>query len=139
MPEMAAALASIQMDRLEAYIAARRKNAKALTEKVSRLKGAELTQESSDRKHVWYLYTVFLAKGRDQVIQKLRARGIGAVAYWETPVNRMPLYKRLGYAGLKLPMALSAAGHVLSLPVHPGLSEEEVEFVGQEFVKAVKG
>ena len=64
---------------------------------------------------------MFLAKKRDEVMQKLRARGVGAAAYWETPVNRMPLYKDLGYAGLKLPTALSAAGHVLSLPVHPGV------------------
>ena len=139
MPEVAAAMASVQMGRLDTYIEARRKNSRALTEEISRLKGVELRQESSDRKHVWYLYTVFLAKGRDQVMQKLRARGVGAAAYWETPVNRMPLYKRLGYAGLPLPMALSAAGHVLSLPVHPGVSEEEIQFVADEFVKAVKG
>jgi perosamine synthetase len=139
MPEVAAAIASVQMDRLDAYIEARRKNSGALTEKISGLKGVELRQESSDRTHVWYLYTVFLAKGRDQVMQKLRARGVGAAAYWETPVNRMPLYKRLGYAGLPLPMALSAAGHVLSLPVHPGVSDEEIQYVADEFVKAVKG
>jgi dTDP-4-amino-4,6-dideoxygalactose transaminase len=127
------------MDRLEGYIEARRKNSRALTETTSRLKGVELRQGSSDRKHVWYLYTVFLAKRRDDVMQKLRARGVGAAAYWETPVNRMPLYKRLGYAGEKLPLSVSAAGHVLSLPVHPGVKEAEIEFVAEEFAKAVKG
>ena len=62
MPEMAAAIASVQMDRLDGYIEARRRNSKALTETISRMKGAELRQDSSDSKHVWYLYTVFLAK-----------------------------------------------------------------------------
>ncbi len=138
MPEMAAALASVQMDRLDSYIAARRKNAKALTETISSLKGVELRQLSGDRKHVWYLYTVFLAKRRDEVVKRLRARGVGAAAYWETPVNRMPLYKKLGYGDLKLPKSASAAGHVLSLPVHPGVTEEEVELVAEEFAKAVK-
>ena len=137
MPELPAAIASVQMDRLDGYIKARRRNAKALTERVSKLKGVELRQNSSDRNHVWYLYTAFVAKKRDQVIQRLRAAGIGATAYWETPVNMMPLYKDLGYAGLPLPMALSAARHVISLPVHPGLKEHEVEFVAEEFVKAV--
>jgi len=139
MPEIAAAIASVQMDRLDAYIAARRKNSRVLTESISSLKGVELRQGSNDRTHVWYLYTVFVAKRRDQIMEKLRARGVGAAAYWETPVNRMPIYKKLGYAGLNLPMALSAAGHVLSLPVHPAVSEEEIEFVAEEFVKAVKG
>jgi perosamine synthetase len=139
LPEMAAAVASVQMDRLDGYIEARRRNSKALTETVSALKGAELRQTSSDRKHVWYLYTVFLSKRRDEVVQRLRARGVGAAAYWETPVNRMPLYKRLGYAGQSLPMAVRAAGHVLSLPVHPGVTEPEIALVAEEFAKAVKG
>ncbi len=81
---------------------------------------------------------MFVAKRRDEMVQRLRARGVGAAVYWETPVNKMPLYKDLGYAGLKLPNSLSAAGHVLSLPVHPGLKSEEVEFVAEEFVKAAR-
>jgi perosamine synthetase len=139
MPEILAAIASVQMDRLDGYIEARRRNSRTLTEAISPVKGVELRQVSSDRRHVWYLYTLFLARKRDEVIEKLRARGVGAAAYWETPVNRMPLYRRLGFAGRKLPMALSAAGHVLSLPVHPGLKAEDIELVAKEFVKAVKG
>jgi perosamine synthetase len=139
MPEMAAAVASVQMDRLDGYIEARRRNSRALTESISSLKGAELRQSSTDRKHVWYLYTVFLGKRRDEVIKRLRARGVGAAAYWETPVNRMPLYKRLGYAGLSLPRSLSAARHVVSLPVHPGVTEPEIAVVAREFAEAVRG
>lgn len=139
LPEMAAAVASVQMDRLDGYIEARRRNSRALTETISPMKGAELRQDSSDRRHVWYLYTVFLAKRRDEVLQKLRAHGVGAAAYWDTPVNRMPLYKKLGYSGQSLPMATSAAGHVLSLPVHPGVTEADLQLVADEFVKAVRG
>jgi len=139
MPEMAAAVASVQMDRLDGYIEARRRNSRALTETISSLKGAELRQESTDRRHVWYLYTVFLSKRRDEVVKKLRALGVGAAVYWETPVNRMPLYKRLGYAGESLPMAVSAASHVVSLPVHPGVTEAEIALVAKEFARAVRG
>lgn len=138
LPELPAAIASVQMDRLDGYIEARRKNAKAITERILPLKGVELRQVSEDRKHVWYLYTVFLTKRRDEIMERLRARGVGAAAYWETPVNKMPLYKDLGFARLKLPKAESAAGHVLSLPVHPGVSSQEIEFVADEFVKAVR-
>ena len=139
MPELLAAIASVQMDRLEGYIEARRKNSKALTEIISHTKGVELRQGATDRKHVWYLYTVFIAEKRDMVRERLRARGVGAAAYWELPVNKMPLYKDLGFGGLKLPKAESAAGHVLSLPVHPGLNASEIGFVGSEFLKAVRG
>lgn len=138
LPEMAAAVASVQMDRLDGYIEARKKNSKALTETISQTKGVELRQESDDRRHVWYLYTVFLAKRRDEVMKKLRANGVGAAVYWETPVNMMPLYERLGYATNTLPVAQSAAAHVLSLPVHPGVKEPEIQYIAQEFAKAVR-
>jgi perosamine synthetase len=138
MPELLAAIASVQMDKLEGYIRARRRNSKALSEIISRAKGVELRQDATDRKHVWYLYTTFIEK-RDSVRDRLRARGVGAAAYWELPVSKMPLYKDLGFGGLKLPKAESAANHVLSLPVHPGLGSSEIEFVGSEFLKAVRG
>ncbi len=139
LPETAAAIASAQMDKLDRYVEARRRNSRVLTETISRMKGVELRQRSDDRKHVWYLYSVYMARGRDEAVHKLRARGVGAAAYWETPVNRMPLYKRLGYGGLKLPMSVLAAGHVLSLPVHPGVTEAEIAFVAEEFARASKG
>jgi perosamine synthetase len=138
MPEVLAAIASVQMDRLDGYIEARRRNARTLTEAISKVRGAELRQDSADRKHVWYLYTTYVARKRDEVRERLRARGVGAAAYWELPVNKMPLYERLGYGEEELPTAKAAAQHVLSLPVHPGLKEEEVELVAEEFVKAVR-
>jgi perosamine synthetase len=139
MPEVSAAIASIQMDRLDAYVAARTRNSEALTQAIGDTEGVRLTQTAADRKHVWYLYTLFVSKRRDEVMQRLRAAGIGAAAYWETPVNRMPLYRRLGYSGARVPKAVRAAGHVLSLPVHPGVTGPEIGLIGEEFVKAVRG
>jgi perosamine synthetase len=139
MPEVLAAIASVQMDRLDGYVKARRRNSKLLTELVSSINGVELRQDSTDRKHVWYLYTAFLAKRRDDVLRRLRARGVGAAVYWQLPVNKMPLYEGLGFGALKLPTAQSAAGHVLSLPVHPGVKEPDIEFIAAEFAKAVRG
>ncbi|HUK75077.1 MAG TPA: DegT/DnrJ/EryC1/StrS family aminotransferase [Nitrososphaerales archaeon] len=138
MPEVLAAIASVQMDRLEGYVEARRRNARALGEGISSLKGVRLAQLAPDRKHVWYLYTVLLAKGRDEVMKRLRDAGVGAAVYWETPVNRMPLYKKLGYGTLKLPKAYRAAAGVLSLPVHPGVTQEEINMIAEQFVRAVK-
>ena len=138
LPEVLAAIASVQMDKLDGFIQARRRNAKVLTETVSKLKGVELTQTARDRKHIWYLFTVNVGKRREEVQKKLRARGVGAAVYWKTPVNRMPLYAGLGYADLKLPASYKAAEQVLSLPVHPGVKEEEIRVVAEEFAKAAR-
>lgn len=138
MPEVAAALASVQIDRLSEFIAARRKNAERLNEAIAGLDGVSMRQTKQDRKHIWYLYTVHVERERDKLNERLRAKGIGSSIYWRTPVNKMKLYQDLGYANLKLPGVYDAADHVLSLPVHPAVTEEEIEYVGQELRSALK-
>ena len=138
MPEVSAAIASVQMDRLDAHVRARRRNAKALSDLLGRAKGVALPKVASDRTHVWYLYTVLVARRRDEVMRRLRDAGIGATAYWATTVNRMRLYAKLGYGSLKLPAAYKAAKGVLSLPVHPGVSEDDLGRISEQFSRAVE-
>ncbi len=139
LPEVSAAIASIQMDKLGGLLEARKRNADALTESILPLKDVRLTQSSPERKHMWYLYTLNLARNRDRVHDKLRAKGIGASVYWRTPVNRMPLYARLGYGELNLPRTYAATQHVLSLPDHPGVTPEDIEVIAKEFKSATVG
>lgn len=138
MQEVAAAIASVQMGRLPGFLRARRRNARYLTERTSAMKGVELTQTSADRTHVWYLYTLFLARARNKVMKRLNASGIGAAVYFKMPVHLTPLYRHLGYGKLSLRNSEGASKHVLSLPVHPGIDEEGMERVADEFEKAVK-
>lgn len=139
LPEMAAAIATVQMDRLSEFIRARRKNAKALDDLVSGLKGVSMRQTKADRKHIWYLYTLYIEKGRDKLNDALRANAVGSAVYWKTPVNKMPLYEEMGHGDLKLPMVYDAADHVLSLPVHPLVTEEEVVYIADQLKAALKG
>ncbi len=138
MPEIQAAIAAVQMDRLSGFLSARRRNAEYLTDRISSLGGVKLTQVSRDRTHVWYLYTLYLKKKRNEILAKLNSAGIGAAVYFRTPVHKTPLYRRLGYSRKRLPSAESSAAHVISLPVHPAVSPPELSRVGDEFVKAVK-
>lgn len=137
MPEMQAAIASVQMDRLSELIAARRKNATALNERVSKLPGVSMRQTKTDRSHIWYLYTIHLPKDRDAVNERLRAKGVGSAVYWKTPVNKMELYANMGYADLDLPVVYEACDHVLSLPVHPLVTEEEITYIADQLKSAL--
>ena len=138
LPEMAAALASVQMDRLAEFVGARRKNAAALTEAIAGLEGASMNQTKTDRKNIFYLYTLRIESARDRVHERLRSKGVGAAVYWKTPVNRMPLYERMGYAGLELPGVYDASAHALSLPVNPAVSPEEIDYIAAELRSALK-
>jgi len=136
--EIPAAIACVQMDKLPEFIEARRRNAAALTDAIAGLKGVSMRQSKADRKNIFYLYTVHVESARDRVQERLRAKGVGAVVYWKTPVNRMPLYEGMGFAGLELPGVYDAVDHVLSLPVHPGVSAEEVGYIGAELAAALR-
>lgn len=139
MPEIAAALASVQMDRLPGFLKSRGRNAAFLREQLSGVAGAAFTQAGEDRTHVYYLYTLLLRKNRDRVVKLLNDAGVGAAVYFRTPVHWTPLYARLGYSKKWLPRTEKACGHVLSLPVHPRLVKDDMRRVSQEFLRTTRG
>jgi len=136
LPELNAAIASVQMDKLAGFIKKRTRNARRLTERIESTKGVEFTQDASDRTHVYYLYTLRLSKGRDAILKALNDSGIGAAVYFKIPVHKTPLYERLGFGKKVLKVTEESSGHVISLPVHPGVTEPEVEKVADVFKKA---
>jgi dTDP-4-amino-4,6-dideoxygalactose transaminase len=138
LPEVLAAVASVQMDRLGDFLRSRARNVSILEEKIGEAEGWKFTQKSPDRTHVYYLYTLTLRKNRDKVQKSLNRAGVGAGVYWRTPVHKTPLYKDLGYAKKRLRVTEHSAGHVISLPVHPGLGEPEMERVGNAFLAAAR-
>ena len=68
MTELQAAIASVQMGKLQRFIDARRRNAAFLTQSLGFSRGARLTQVAKDRSHVWYLYTLSISKDRKSVV-----------------------------------------------------------------------
>ena len=138
LPEMSAALASVQMDRLDGFLRARARNANYLNERVGSAAGVRFTQDASDRTHVFYLYTLRLRRNRDRVQKALSSAGVGSGVYWPVPVHKTPLYVDLGYSKKTLARAEDASKHVISLPVHPGLTSEDMQKVGDEFLVAAR-
>jgi dTDP-4-amino-4,6-dideoxygalactose transaminase len=138
LPELNAAIASVQMDKLDSFLKARAKNAAYLKERTRTLDGVEFTQESDDRTHVFYLFTLYLRKNRDKVMKALSDAGVGAAVYFKLPVHKTPLYAQLGYGKKKLKNTEAASRHVLSLPVHPGLSPSDLRRVSDTFLEAVR-
>jgi dTDP-4-amino-4,6-dideoxygalactose transaminase len=138
MPELAAALGAVQMDKLQGFLGARARNARHLMKEFEEIQGARFTQDARDRSHVFYLYTLYLRRNRDAILKRLNGRGVGAAVYFHTPVHRTPLYAKLGYATRKLKMTEAATKHVLSLPVHPAVTRPELETIAREFSDAAR-
>ncbi len=129
MTEVAAAIGGTQLPKLDARIERRQANAARLTELLADVAALTLPRELPGRRHVWHQYTVRVAGGREALRAGLRERGIETGVFYPTPIHRQPLYRRLGYGNLELPVATRLADEVLSLPVHPALSDADVETV----------
>ena len=125
LPEINAAIAKVQMKKLPKFLLKRRKNAKILTDLLS---GLDLTlpQKRKYEEVNWYLYTV-ATKSRDRIMKDLNANGIGAAIYYFTPVHKTPYYDKK----LSLPVTDWAASSVISLPVQPMVTEDNLRLTAR--------
>lgn len=123
LPEINAAIATVQMKKLPNFLKIRKQNAELLTRLLSDLK-ITLPRQRKNENVNWYLYTIALEK-RDKLLKKLNEKGIGAASYYPTPVHKTPFYK----LDTKLPVTDWASSHVLSLPIHPKVTQKNIEFI----------
>jgi dTDP-4-amino-4,6-dideoxygalactose transaminase len=84
----------------------------------------------------WALYTIRVS-GRDALRERLAERGIETGLYYRVPLHRHPAFAPWLTGEERLPMSERIADEVLSLPLHAGLSDEDVERVIEAVVQAV--
>ena len=131
MTDVAAAVGRVQLTRLAGWTAARRANAAALDAGLADAPGVVTPHVPRGYTHVYHQYTIRLegasAAERDEVARVLREQWrIGTGVYYPIPNHRLP--SLAPYApGLDLPGTEKAARECLSLPVHPSLSEADLE------------
>jgi len=125
LPEISAAIATIQMKKLPGFLKARQKNANLLSKLISDL-NIILPHQRNNENVNWYLYTIATSK-RDKILKKLNAKGIGAASYYPTPVHKTPFYQQK----IKLPITEWASSHTLSLPIHPKVTYKNIEFIAK--------
>jgi len=88
---------------------------------------------------VRHLYTVRLndATRRREVFDLLKSKGIGVNVHY-IPVYLMPYYKKLGYKRGLCPVAEEAYNSMITLPLHPKMTDEQVEYVVECVIEAVQ-
>jgi len=132
MTDLAAAVAIPQMERLDDIIDARQANATRLTELLSPDPRIRVPLVPGDREHVWHQYTVLLPRGvdRDAVVASMASRGVQAGVYYPRLVWDYDAYRSLPTVVVaETPVAADIAARCLSLPVHPNLSDADLQRV----------
>lgn len=130
--EMQAAILRVKLAYLDRWNETRRRL--ALTYANVLPEGVRLPVERAGARHVYHLYVVRISN-RDAVQASLRDAGIGTGIHYPVPVHQQPGYA--AYANRPLPYTEHVAGEILSLPMHPLLTEAQVQRVGEAMTAAV--
>jgi dTDP-4-amino-4,6-dideoxygalactose transaminase len=139
LPEIPAAIAKTQMKKIQSMLAKRATNAKILGHLLRdniRDKDVVLPHENQRTKYNWYLYTVAFNEYREKVKRFLNDNGIGATVYYDPPVHQTPYYSKFHTGELEI--TEWASKNVLSLPVHPSVTEYDLALMASTVNKAIK-
>ena len=133
MPEVCAAIGLVQLRKLDGFNKKRRGNAEILTKGIQKISGLIPPQVNERVKHVFYQYVVRVEDdfpiGRDNLAEHLIKMGVGVAVHYPIPIYKQPLYCELGYGKTACSRAEDACKRVLSLPVHPAVTEEDIKYI----------
>jgi dTDP-4-amino-4,6-dideoxygalactose transaminase len=134
MTDVAAALGLQQLRRAEALRLERQAIAHRYLQELADLKAVELPPAPVDRVHAWHLFAVrlqleALTATRDVVVEALAERGVQCSVHWK-PLHLHPYYMATyGYAAEQFPAAAAVWPRLVSLPIFPGMLQEELSHV----------
>ena len=134
MTDLQAALGLAQLPRLAGFQARRRQVVDAYNARLGKLAALQIPVEDPDVESSLHLYVLRLHPeqlriGRNQFIDELKARNIGTSVHY-LPVHMQPFYRdKYGYRPEACPVAFDAFSRMLSLPLHPGLTDQDVDDV----------
>lgn len=137
MSNVLAAIGVEQLKRVEQMNSQRREHAAYLTAKLDVISNIQVPIEREFNKHVYQMYTIKVKSGidRDKFVIRLREEGVGASVHFDPPVHLQPRYKELGYTSDNLPMTEEIARTIITLPMYPQLTTEELDFIVNQVEK----
>jgi len=135
MTDIQAALGISQMKKIDRFIERRRAIASLYNEAFQNIPELILPYQLSAASSSWHLYVLRwdearILGGRDRAFNEMRKRNIGVQVHY-IPIYRQPYYQDQGYAGADYPQAEAYYRTSMTIPLFPGMSDEDVEQVIQ--------
>ncbi len=158
MSNLEAAVAYYQLKRIEDFINRRIKNAAILREILSNNDNLRLPSDVVDGRNVYYIFNVTIKNCkseivRDKIVKNLKEKGVPVEKGYHIPLHRQPLFLKINdksinhfasvvdypdYSKISLPNAERLTKCSFWLPVHPGLTEEDMEFIGEKTLEVLR-
>ena len=131
-----AVVLSAKLSRLEEWNEMRRKAASNYADLLSDMEMVKTPRVLEGNSHIWHVYVIRVPQ-RDRVLELLQAGGVGAGVHYPVPMHLQGALSGLGYGPGAFPVTEAAADEILSLPIYPGITESQQEFVAQSLRKAL--
>ena len=128
---------SAKLKRLDQWNRMRQQVAAWYQDELAGVSGVRLPKVGEDRSHVYHLYVVRVAE-RDRVLERLNEEGVGSLIHYPIPVHLQPAYQDAGYKKGDFPVAERIASEIISLPMFPHMSREQVAYVAGTLKKILK-
>jgi dTDP-4-amino-4,6-dideoxygalactose transaminase len=126
-----AAVLGVKLAHLEDWTNARRSHARRYSHLLAETSVVTPSEDAADE-HVFHLYVV-RSERRDDLLKHLVDAGVGAGIHYPVPLHRQPAYRDL--PPTSLPATEMAASQVLSLPMFPELTNEQIEFTADQIAR----
>lgn len=142
MTDLQAAMGLVQLKKLERMQKLRMQHARRYTELLSGCEELILPIETPENRHAWHLYPIRLdikrlRITRDEMVERLSQAGIGCSVHF-IPVPYHPVYQKLGYDLADYPETTKVYEAIFSLPLYPGLTGEQVQYVAQSVLSIIR-
>ena len=131
---MNAAILRVKLRNLDAWNASRRRHAREYME-LLRGSAAVLPVVNPNAESVWHLFVVKVPE-RDHIQARLNEQGIAAGVHYPVPLHCQPAYRHLKIAERALPITERVAESILSLPMYPELSQNQVSAISGALIDA---
>ncbi|MEF8848654.1 MAG: DegT/DnrJ/EryC1/StrS family aminotransferase [Candidatus Thermoplasmatota archaeon] len=130
-----AAILNTKLPHLPRWTKLRRQHAKFYDENLP--EGIMTPEEAKQAKHVYYMYEI-RTKKRNQLKKYLKKQGIHCGIHYPIPLHLQPAYKKLGYKKGSLPVTEKISQEILSLPMYPELTVEQLDYIVENIKKFFK-
>jgi perosamine synthetase len=133
MTDIQAAILLEQLKKAELITNERIENASYLSNGLKNVKGITVPSVKSGYRHVYHQYTIRVGEdfklSRDELVKYLAEKGVSSAVYYPKPLHLFEHFRKLGYKENDFPVAEKLSKQVLSLPVHPYLTEEQLDSI----------
>jgi perosamine synthetase len=141
--DIQSAIGIVQLKKCDGMFAARKGIAARYTKEFSKEQALQVPTVCEDRVSAWHLYPLRLnleetTITRSQMIEELKARGIGTSVHF-IPLHMHPYYQKVyGYRADEFPVATKQYQRYLSLPIFPGMTSSQVDYVIESVLEIIK-